>query len=107
MDVTTPIADITGTEREVLKNLKNRDTEEVRMPHPYQMPHRMLHLKLMLIPQLGIMPITDTTHIIHMDITIPITGTDEDKKFGKIFFKRQFFFSLSTTATMKNSSNYG
>ena len=48
----------------------------------------------MLIPQLGIMPITDTTHIIHMDITTPITGTDEDKKFGKIFSNGNFF-SLS------------
>merc|ERR1719150_235452 len=85
------ITDTTGTEREVLKNLKNRDTEEVRMPHPHQMPH----LKLMLMPQLGITHITDTIHIIHMDITTPITGTDEDKKFEKIFFKRQIFvFSL-------------
>merc|ERR1719192_321070 len=67
MDITTPITDITGTEIEVLKNLKNKDTEEVRMPHPYQMPHRMLHLKLMLIPQLGITTITVTIHII-MDI---------------------------------------
>merc|ERR1712018_613797 len=99
------ITDTTGTEREVLKNLKNRDTEEVRMPHPHQMPHRMPHLKLMLIPQLGIMPITDTTHIIHMDITTPITGTDEDKKFGEKFSNGNFFSSLSTTATMKNSSN--
>merc|ERR1712038_1797162 len=84
MDITTPIiTDTTGTEREVLKNLKNRDTEEVRMPHPHQMPHRMPHLKLMLMPQLGITHITDTIHIIHMDITTHTTGTDEDKKFGK------------------------
>merc|ERR1712001_537439 len=114
MDITTPIiTDTTGTEREVLKkNLKtmnmwtnNMCLKEVQIPHPHQMPHLKPHLKLMLTPQLGIMPITDTTHIIHMDITTPITGTDEDKKFGKKFFKQQFFFSLSTTATMKNSSN--
>merc|ERR1712001_408919 len=79
------ITDTTGTEREVLKNLKNRDTEEVRMPHPH----------LMLMPQLGITHITDTIHIIHMDITTPITGTDEDKKFEKKFFKRQIFVSLN------------
>ena len=30
-----------------------------------------------------------------MDITTHTTGTDEDKKFGKKIFKRQFFFSLN------------
>merc|ERR1719492_350355 len=99
------ITDTTGTEREVLTNLKSRDTEEVRMPHPHQMPHLMPHLKLMLMPQLGITHITDTIHIIHMDITTHTTGTDEDKKFGFFFFQTANFFSLSTTATMKNSSN--
>merc|ERR1719412_1756205 len=89
------ITDTTGTEREVLKNLKNRDTEEVRMPHPHQMPHRMPHLKLMLMPQLGITHITDTIHIIHMDITTPITGTDEDKKFEKKIFQIANFCLLS------------
>merc|ERR1712018_534343 len=106
------IMHIIGGEREVQKKNQNmicRDTEEVRMPYlhqdphpemPYQvphldqMPHLMPHQKLMLIPQLGIMPITDTTHIIHMDITTPIIGTDEDKKFGKIFSNGNFF-SLS------------
>merc|ERR1712088_77458 len=88
------IMDIIGMAREVQTNLKNRDTEEVRMPHPHQMPHLMPHLQLMLMPQLGITHITDTIHIIHMDITTHTTGTDEDKKFG-FFFSNGKFFSLS------------
>merc|ERR1719158_2214702 len=88
------ITDIIGMAKEVQKNLKNRDTEEGRMPHPHQMPHQMPHLKLMLMPQLGITHITDTIHIIHMDITTPITGTDEDKKNWKKFSNGNFF-SLS------------
>merc|ERR1712001_490257 len=89
------ITDTTGTEREVQTNLKNRDTEEVRMPHPHQMPHLMPHLKLMLMPQLGITHITDTIHIIHMDITTHTTGTDEDKKFGFFSSNGKFFLSLN------------
>merc|ERR1739847_164058 len=105
------IMDIIGMAREVQKkNLDLRDTEEVRMPylhqdlnpepHSYQAPHLdqmplpKQHLKPMLMPQLGIMHITDTIHIIHMDIITPITGTDEDKKIGKKFSNGNFF-SLS------------
>merc|ERR1712156_1135269 len=100
-----------GMAREVLKNLEMlEDTGEVRMlhlhhvavvPHPDQIPHRMLHPKPMLMPQPGIthitqaiMDITDTASAILdiMDMDIPImdiTG-DEDKNF-------EFFFLLQST----------
>merc|ERR1711981_167907 len=97
--------------REVLKNLEMlEDTGEVRMlhphhvavvPHPDQIPHRMPHLKPMLMPQPGIthitqaiMDIMDTASaildIMGTDIPImDITG-DEDKNF-------EFFFLLQNT----------
>jgi len=100
-----------GMAREVLKNLEMlEDTGEVRMlhphhvavvPHPDQIPHRMPHLKPMLMPQPGIthitqaiMDITDTASaildIMGTDIPImDITG-DEDKNF-------EFFFLLQNT----------